>query len=98
MGRVELVIFDMAGTTVRDDGQVPAAFTAALAEHGVTVGPDGIRALRGPSKREAIRGLLPAGAARAELTERAYASFRAHLARRFADTAQAVPGAGDVFV
>ena len=97
MGGVELVIFDMAGTTVRDDGQVPEAFTAALAEYGVAVGPEAIRALRGASKREAIRGLLPAGAAQAELTERAYASFRDHLARRFADTAQAVPGAGDVF-
>jgi phosphonatase-like hydrolase len=97
MGGVELVIFDMAGTTVRDDGQVPGAFIAALAEYGVAVGPEAIRALRGASKREAIRGLLPAGVARAELTERAYASFRVHLARRFADTAQAVPGTGDVF-
>ncbi|HEY5491355.1 MAG TPA: phosphonatase-like hydrolase [Gemmatimonadaceae bacterium] len=96
MGAVELVIFDMAGTTVRDDGQVPAAFTAALAEYGVTVGPEAIRALRGASKREAIRGLLPAGAAQAGLTERAYECFRDHLARRFADTAQAVPGACDV--
>jgi phosphonatase-like hydrolase len=97
MGGVELVIFDMAGTTVRDDGQVPEAFTAALAEYGVAVGPEAIRALRGASKREAILRLLPAGAARAELAERAYASFRVHLARRFADTAQAVPGTGDVF-
>lgn len=97
LGAVELVIFDMAGTTVQDDGQVPEAFTAALAEYGVTVGPEAIRALRGASKREAIRGLLPAGAAQAELTERAYASFRHHVARRFANTAQAVPGASDVF-
>ena len=97
MGGIELVIFDLAGTTVRDDGQVPGAFTAALAEHGVAVGPDAIRALRGASKREAIRGLLPAGAARDDLAERVYASFRAHLARRFADNVQAIPGAADVF-
>jgi len=45
MSGVELVIFDMAGTTVRDDGQVPEAFTAALAEYGVAVGPEAIRAL-----------------------------------------------------
>ena len=63
MGGVELVIFDMAGTTVRDDGQVPEAFTAALAEYGVGVSPEVIRALRGASKREAIQGLLPKGAA-----------------------------------
>lgn len=97
MGGVELVIFDMAGTTVRDDGQVPEAFTAALAEYGVGVSPEVIRALRGGSKREAIQGLLPKGAAGADLTERVYACFRTHLARRFADTAQAIPGASEVF-
>ena len=97
MHEIELVVFDMAGTTVRDDGQVPEAFTAALADHGVTVGPDVIRGLRGASKREAIVGLLPAGAARAEQAELAYASFRHHLALRYADTARAIPGAADVF-
>jgi phosphonatase-like hydrolase len=95
---IELVVFDMAGTTVRDDGQVPDAFTAALAEYGVPVGPDTVRGIRGASKREAIRGLLPAGAARDALAELAYASFRAHLARRYADSARAVLGAQDVFV
>lgn len=33
MNPPRLVIFDMAGTTVEDDGQVPAAFTVALAPH-----------------------------------------------------------------
>jgi phosphonatase-like hydrolase len=94
---IDLVVFDMAGTTVQDDGQVPAAFTAALAEHGVPVGPDTIRSIRGASKREAIRRLLPAGAGGDELADVAYASFRAHLARLFADTARAVPGAEDTF-
>ena len=97
MREIELVVFDMAGTTVQDDGQVPEAFTVALAEYGVAVSPEAICGLRGASKREAIIGLLPAGAARAEQVERAYASFRDHLARRYADTARAVPGAGDVF-
>ena len=36
----DLVVFDMAGTTVQDDGQVPAAFAAALTEFGVPVTPD----------------------------------------------------------
>jgi phosphonatase-like hydrolase len=97
MRGIELVVFDMAGTTVQDNGQVSEAFTAALAEYGVAVSPEALRGLRGASKREAIIGLLPAGAARAEQAERAYASFRDHLARRYADTAREVPGAGDVF-
>ena len=38
IGRFALVCLDMAGTTVRDDGAVDAAFTAALAAVGVTPG------------------------------------------------------------
>ena len=98
MHGIELVVFDMAGTTVQDDGQVPEAFTAALTEYGVPVGPDVIRGIRGASKREAIRRLLPAGAARDEIVELVYASFRVHLSRRYADTVRFVPGAADVFV
>lgn len=97
MPQIDLVIFDMAGTTVQDDGQVPDAFTAALAEHGVSVSPDMIRSIRGASKREAIRSLLPDGVGRDELAELAYASFRTHLSDRYVDTARSVPGATDVF-
>jgi phosphonatase-like hydrolase len=97
MNGIELVVFDMAGTTVRDDGQVPAAFTAALAEYGVDVGTDAIRAIRGASKRDAIRRLLSEDAVRAGTAEQAYASFRANLATRYRETAQAVPGAIEVF-
>jgi phosphoglycolate phosphatase-like HAD superfamily hydrolase len=40
MHGIELVVFDMAGTRVQDDGQVPAAFAAALTEFGVAVTSD----------------------------------------------------------
>jgi phosphoglycolate phosphatase len=92
---VDLVVCDMAGTTVLDEGQVPAAFTAALAEHGVSVTPEAIDKLRGASKRQAISELLPVTADRAERTERVYASFRAQLERVFGTGVQAVPGAVD---
>ena len=58
MNTPALVIFDMAGTTIEDRGQVPAAFEAALASHGLTITADQIGAVRGASKREAIRSLL----------------------------------------
>ncbi|HEX8030416.1 MAG TPA: phosphonatase-like hydrolase [Vicinamibacterales bacterium] len=54
-----LVILDMAGTTVEDRGQVPTAFASALAANGITVGADEIARVRGASKRQAIRNLLP---------------------------------------
>jgi len=64
MTKPSLVVFDMAGTTVVDDGQVPEAFTAALAAHGIAVGPGDIRGVRGAAKRQAILDLLPPGADR----------------------------------
>jgi beta-phosphoglucomutase-like phosphatase (HAD superfamily) len=33
----ELVIFDMAGTTIEDRGQVPAAFAETLAANNITI-------------------------------------------------------------
>lgn len=97
MPALELVIFDLAGTTVRDDNQVPEAFTAALAEHGSAVSAAQIQGLRGASKKQAIAALLPPGADLPVRTERVYASFRAQLAQRFSGTAREVPGAAAVF-
>jgi beta-phosphoglucomutase-like phosphatase (HAD superfamily) len=50
MDEVELVIFDLAGTTVEDRGEVPDAFVGALAEHGIRVSTDQINAARASSK------------------------------------------------
>jgi phosphonatase-like hydrolase len=92
------VIFDLAGTTVQDQGQVPVAFAAALAEHGIEVTPEQVKAVRGASKRQALLSLIPAGPQRARLADEAYASFRAHLAQSFASKGvRAMPGAEPVF-
>ncbi|HEU0302273.1 MAG TPA: phosphonatase-like hydrolase [Longimicrobium sp.] len=97
IAEVQLVVMDMAGTTVQDRGEVPAAFRAALASHGVALTDDEIAQVRGASKREVIRGLLadhrpdaPAAAA-----DEAYERFRANLAERYRAGAQAVPGVED---
>ncbi len=55
---LKLVIFDMAGTTIEDKGQVPTAFMQALQANGFAVSNDEVRAVRGVSKREAIRLLI----------------------------------------
>jgi len=97
MGGIDLVCFDMAGTTVVDDGQVPQAFAAALAEHGIAVGDSDIRNVRGASKRQAILDLLPAGPGREEKAARALAAFRQHLAQLYHGTVREVPGASGTF-
>lgn len=96
---VELVVMDMAGTTVHDVGEVPAAFTDALAAHGITVSADEIAGVRGASKREVIRRLVarhqpdaPEGVA-----EAAYDGFRAALAKRYRAGIRGVEGAEEVF-
>lgn len=94
---VDLVICDMAGTSVLDEGQVPAAFTAALQAHGVAVTPAAIEALRGASKRDAIAALLPRGADHEQRTDVVYARFRTELERVFAAGVREVPGARQVF-
>ncbi len=93
----KLVIFDMAGTTVLDQGEVPAAFTAALAEDGIRVTAEQVNSVRGSSKRQAVFDLLPTGPDRAERAERAYASFKRHLQRRYEGGVKAIPGADETF-
>ena len=99
MHAIQLVVFDMAGTTVRDDGQVPRAFVGALARHGIETTEAQIAAVRGASKREAIRRFASGTAAgRQGVAEAAYRTFREDLSRAFADGGvRAVPGAANLF-
>jgi len=101
----DLVIFDMAGTTVEDRGQVPAAFAETLAANHIAITAGDIARVRGGSKRQAIRDLLRRGPTEACLDEassrsradRVYEEFRAHLSNSFVrDGARSVPGADRV--
>lgn len=65
MVNVQLVVFDMAGTTVADDGLVRDAFTAAIGRQGVEPGTPEfdrmfahVRATMGESKISVFRHLL----------------------------------------
>lgn len=98
MHELELVTFDLAGTTVADHGQVPSAFAAALADHGLGAAPEQIEAVRGSSKREAVLHFVPAGPDRGRRAEEVYASFRERLAERYAsEGVEAIPGAAASF-
>jgi phosphonatase-like hydrolase len=92
----ELVVFDLAGTTVEDRGQVPEAFMAALAAHGLAVTREELDAVRGSSKREAIASLVPAGADHASRSAAAFATFQRALDDRYEATGvRAIAGAED---
>ena len=90
IGPFALACLDMAGTTVRDDGAVEAAFTSALGEVGISPGTlrddeaqEVVRATMGWSKADVFATLLtPADA------ERATAAF--------ATAYEAIVAAGDV--
>jgi len=98
MDEVKLVVFDLAGTTVQDRGQVSGAFTAALAEHNIEVTPEQLGRVRGSSKRQAVLSFIPEGPERAGVAEAVYDKFRVHLARRYGvEGIEPVEGAEQTF-
>jgi phosphonatase-like hydrolase len=96
MKKFDLVIFDMAGTTVTDGGEVPLAFMSALAGFDITISPEELNAVRGASKREALAMLL--GPARADQTEIIYTRFVEKLAHSYGNGgAASIAGAKETF-
>lgn len=103
MKAIELVVFDMAGTTVEDGGQVGDAFRGALAEHGIAVDDGALLAWRGASKRDVLRHFVEGqfghgNADNARRIELAYAAFRERLERSYAEGGvRVVAGAEETF-
>lgn len=58
MNQIELVVFDMAGTTVKDKNYVGIAFQQAMALHGYNISIEAINPLMGYKKPIAIRMML----------------------------------------
>src|SRR5579862_3661053 len=56
--QMQLVVFDLAGTTVHDPGAVNGCFRAALSAAGVNVAVADVNAVMGLPKPEAIRRLV----------------------------------------
>ena len=103
MKEFDLVIFDMAGTTILDAGQVPDAFRTVLHAHGIEVTDEALRSVRGASKREAIHRFVERHfpGEPAEMDQRAariFAAFREHLANSYAQGGvQPIPGSAQTF-
>ena len=99
MTRITVACLDMAGTTVRDDGTVGAAFQAAIASHNLPAAAYNeamkyVRATMGQSKIEVFRHIL-GGEGDAQ---RANAAFETHYAAAVSGGEIApMPGTTEVF-
>ena len=55
---IQLVVFDMAGTTVDDQGVVNRCFRETLAQNGLAVRPEAVDGVMGLRKDDAFRAIL----------------------------------------
>jgi phosphonatase-like hydrolase len=55
---IELIVFDIAGTTVKDNGEITIAFKAAMLQFGYEIPSDAITPLMGYKKPLAIKMML----------------------------------------
>jgi phosphonatase-like hydrolase len=98
MSELKLVVFDLAGTTIQDNGQVPSSFLAAVNHHGIHVSNEQLENVRGRSKRQAVFDLLPETPDRATRAREIYGSFRAELTARYrGDGVNSIEGAEYAF-
>lgn len=79
---IDLVVFDVAGTTVHDAGNVAAALSAAVRERGIDVGIDEVEQVMGLAKPVALRKLLGGSVDDQEL-QAAFRSFRHHMLEHY---------------
>ncbi|MFL4473804.1 phosphonatase-like hydrolase [Paeniglutamicibacter sp. MACA_103] len=92
---IELVVLDMAGTTINEHGDVYKALAHAVTSAGATLTPEDLQAWMGADKTEAIAALLELGGVAADpaLVEQQFAAFRRHLSEVYAENPPvALPG------
>lgn len=99
----KLVVFDVAGTTVRDDGDVVTeALLQAFARFRLKVQRAHIREHMGLAKQQAIRLILrdslePSTLLHPRLLEAVHQDFLETMCLYYVDHAEAIPGAEDTF-
>jgi phosphoglycolate phosphatase len=95
---MELVVLDMAGTTVDEHGIVYRALEDSVTDTGASVDATDLQTWMGADKSEAIAALLELGGVAADpgLVARQFDHFRALLAQRYAENRPvALPGVED---
>lgn len=94
----QLVVADLVGTTLEDDGAVECALEAAVRQHGLRWQAEDFARLRGRTKLDAISVMLAAQGRPAEEAETVHAAFvellRVHFRER---ELRWIPGAEQAF-
>ena len=101
---IQLVVFDMAGTTVDDRGVVNRCFRETLAQNGLAVRPEAVDAVMGLRKPDAFRAILgqtpsPLAAALLEKIDIIHADFVERMIDFYTDDPEVreVPGTSALF-
>jgi phosphonatase-like hydrolase len=99
---IELVVFDMAGTTVNDDDSVNRCLRSSLAAAGLSVTVAQVNAVMGLPKPNAIASLIEQSGSRNELSHQVDAIHDDFVSRSIAfyrddPSVYEVPGAARVF-
>ncbi len=99
MKTIKLAVFDLGGTVIEDVGHVPAAFQAALGQHGYSASDTEISRWRGASKREVVRHIVGSRESRDDgISERVYRTFQERLIELFKEHgARPVEGLEEAF-
>src|SRR5690349_4194085 len=100
--KIDLVVFDLVGTTVRDDDSVNRCLRGALAAAGLTVTAEAVNEVRGLPKPETLRILIERSPLRAALQDRIDAIHTDFVARMFRcyqedPSVQEIPGTSETF-
>lgn len=100
--QIELVIFDMAGTTVAEGGAVYQCLRDTLAANGLIIPAAAVHEVKGMDKRAALRILIERSAMRAELLPGLAAIHEDFVERmiefyRSDPSVSEMPGASEIF-
>ncbi|EFH88307.1 phosphonatase-like hydrolase [Ktedonobacter racemifer] len=103
MGSIQLVVFDMAGTTIDDSGnKVLTALVEAARIHDLPGTPDELNKLMGMNKREVFTLLAEQLLDRdseqvSQLAEAALATFVERMRAAYSQNVKAIPGTEETF-
>src|SRR5262245_45181766 len=102
MGPIQLVVFDMAGTTIEDDGAVLRCLVDAVRMYDLPGTPEELNALMGMNKREVFALLAarsyPQDAEQAErVADAALATFIGEMRSSYDRSLKPMAGAEDTF-